>query len=232
MTCPNCGAQTNSPFCPHCGTKQTGYAAETLVIQLPSQGKYLGSSDYLEVNKTCITLHKAGTFGYKTRQLSYKNITAVSYQAANGKEGFLCFRGREDMHEAPADGDTYKQDASAIRFGERMSPKFHEIYTALLPLAQWNRNPVGPVPVLEEAPTIPVQTVSAPVVTVQQVVDGRLACCPRCRSTSIHSAKRGFSFGWGLLGFFLIPVVGVLLGCIGSKKIRCHCLKCGKRWKP
>ena len=59
-----------------------------------------------------------------------------------------------------------------------------------------------------------------------------LARCPRCHSSSIHCTKRGFSFGWGLLGFFLIPVVGVLLGCIGSKKIRCHCLNCGKRWKP
>lgn len=232
MTCPNCGAQTSSPFCPHCGTEQTSESAEALVIQLPAQGKYLGNSDYLKVNKTCITLHKAGIFGYKTRQLSYRDITAVFYRAANGKEGFLCFRGREDMHEAPATEDTYRQDLSTIRFGTNMSSKFHEIYTALSPLAQWNRNPTGPEPVLAEGPTMPVQAVSTPVVTVQRVADGRLARCPRCHSTSIHCTKRGYSFGWGLLGFFLIPVVGLLLGCIGSKKIRCHCLNCGKRWKP
>jgi len=59
-----------------------------------------------------------------------------------------------------------------------------------------------------------------------------LARCPKCHSTSIHSTKRGYSFFWGLIGFFLIPVVGLLLGCIGSKRIRCHCMNCGKRWKP
>ncbi len=78
----------------------------------------------------------------------------------------------------------------------------------------------------------PVQTAPTPVVTVHRVVDDRLAHCPRCRSTSIQSAKRGYSFFWGLIGFFLIPVVGLLLGCIGSKGIRCHCLNCGRRWKP
>lgn len=226
MTCPNCGTQTNSPFCPDCGAKQP---AAALVIRLPAQGKYLGNSDYLEVSKTCITLHKAGILGYKTRQLSYRDITLLTYQAADGKEGFLCFRGREDMHEAPANGDTYKQDPSTIRFGTNMSPKFHEIYTALTPLAQWNRNPTGQEIVLEEAPAPRQQAASTPTVSVEYT---RLAHCPKCRSTSIQSAKRGYSFGWGLLGFFLIPVVGLLLGCIGSKGIRCHCLKCGKRWKP
>ncbi len=232
MTCPNCGAQTNSPFCPHCGTEQTGGAAGALVIQLPQKGKYAGNSDYLEVHKTCITLHKANTFGYKTRQLSYRDIMAVSYQAANGKEGFLCFRGREDMHEAPANADTCKQDLSTIRFGASMSSKFHEIYTALMPLAQWNRNPTGPEPVLKETPAISVQVTPTAAVPAQGADHTRLARCPRCRSTSIHCTKRGFRFGWGLLGFFLIPIVGVLLGCIGSKKIRCHCLNCGKHWKP
>lgn len=228
MTCPNCGAQTSSPFCPHCGTEQTGGSAEALVIRLPSQGKYLGNSDYLEVHKTCITLHKAGILGYKTRQLSYRDITAISYQAANGKEGFLCFRGQEDMQEPPATAETYTQDSSTIRFGKQMSSQFHEIYTALVPLVQWNRNPIGPEPLLDqETPTQVTVTTS-----IQTPQYARFAQCPRCRSASIHSAKRGYSFGWGLVGFFTIPVIGLLLGCIGSKKIRCQCLNCGKRWKP
>ncbi len=232
MTCPNCGTQTNSPFCPNCGTQQSSASAQPLVIELPAPGKYLGNSDYLEIHKTCVTLHKAGILGYQTRQLSYRDITLLTYHAAGRKEGFLCFRGREDMHEAPATGDTCKKDSSTIRFGKSMSSKFHEIYTALLPLARWNRNPTGPEPVLAETPTVPVQPAPTPAVTPHRVFDNRLALCPRCRSTSIQSAKRGYSFFWGLVGFFLIPVVGLLLGCIGSKGIRCHCLKCGKRWKP
>lgn len=82
----------------------------------------------------------------------------------------------------------------------------------------------------QTAETAPQQTIH-----IHQTPDWNssyLARCPRCHSSSIHCTKRGFSFGWGLLGFFLIPVIGVLLGCIGSKKIRCHCLNCGKRWKP
>ena len=72
MTCPNCGAQTNSPFCPHCGAAQT---AETAAQQ---------------------TIH---------------------------------------IHQT----------------------------------SDWNSS--------------------------------YLARCPRCHSSSIHCAKRGYSFGWGLLGF-------------------------------
>ena len=228
MTCPNCGAQTDSAFCPHCGTQQLSAAAP--VITLPAPGKYLGNGDYLVVNKTCVTVYKSGPFGYKTRQLSFREIASLTYQAADGKEGFLCFRGKDGLSEAPATEDTYRKDPLTVRFGAQMSPKFHEIYTALLPLAQWNRNPVGPEPVLAEPPVQPVQST-----TISFAVDSdsaHLARCPKCRSTSIRSAKRGYSFGWGLIGFFLIPVVGVLLGCIGSRGIRCHCLKCGKRWKP
>jgi len=228
MTCPNCGAQTGSAFCPHCGAQQLSAAAP--VITLPAPGKYLGNSDYLVVNKTCVTVYKAGLFGYKSHQLSFREITSLTYQAAGGKEGFLCFRGREDLSEAPATEDTYRKDPLTVRFGTQMSPKFHEIYTALLPLAQWNRNPVGPEPVLAEPPA---QAVQSTTISFAKNSDSTpLARCPKCRSTSIRAAKRGYSFGWGLLGFFLIPVVGLLLGCIGAKSIRCHCLNCGRRWKP
>ena len=72
MTCPNCGVQTDSAFCPHCGTRQPSAAAP--VITLPAPGKYLGNSDYLVVNKTCITVYKSGLFGYKSRQLSFRDI--------------------------------------------------------------------------------------------------------------------------------------------------------------
>lgn len=56
------------------------------------------------------------------------------------------------------------------------------------------------------------------------------ARCPRCRCTSIQATKRGYRFGLGILGFFLFPVVGLLLGFIGSNKLRCTCLGCGRRW--
>ena len=56
--------------------------------------------------------------------------------------------------------------------------------------------------------------------------------CPRCRSTQIIADKRGFSWGWGLFGFFMFPGLGLLLGFCGSQKPRVKCLSCRHKWKP
>ena len=57
-------------------------------------------------------------------------------------------------------------------------------------------------------------------------------CCPKCHSTWILWEKRGFSWGLTVLGFFLIPIFGLLLGFYGSKKSRGKCLSCDHKWKP
>lgn len=57
-------------------------------------------------------------------------------------------------------------------------------------------------------------------------------CCPRCYSTQIIRKKRGFSWGLGILGFFLFPVFGILLGLCGKNRLRSHCTNCGHKWKP
>ena len=77
------------------------------------------------------------------------------------------------------------------------------------------------------APYVQVQPVYIP---VQQVpVQAPVVCCPKCRSIQVLQKRRGFSWGLGILGFFLIPVFGLLLGFCGSGKIRKTCLSCGKK---
>lgn len=81
---------------------------------------------------------------------------------------------------------------------------------------------------------MPVRTPLQPVyISVQpQVVYGAdLPHCPRCHSPQIIRTKRGFSWGLGILGFFLIPGFGILLGFCGSKKPRFKCTSCSRKWK-
>ena len=61
---------------------------------------------------------------------------------------------------------------------------------------------------------------------------GPVAGCPKCGSTDVISTPRGFSWGLAILGFFLIPGFGLLLGFCGSRKKRYQCRGCGKKWKP
>ena len=58
------------------------------------------------------------------------------------------------------------------------------------------------------------------------------ALCPKCASPQVISTKRGFSWGWGIFGFFMIPLFGLLLGFCGSKKPRLKCTRCNHKWKP
>ena len=56
-------------------------------------------------------------------------------------------------------------------------------------------------------------------------------CCPKCHNTRIVWKKRGFTWGLGMLGFFLVPVLGIFLGFIGSGNQRLHCTNCSHTWK-
>lgn len=76
----------------------------------------------------------------------------------------------------------------------------------------------------------PVQPVYIPVQPQPQLISG-VNCCPKCHSTQIVRVKRGFSWGLGILGFFLIPGFGILLGFCGSKKLRTKCCSCNHKWK-
>ena len=58
-----------------------------------------------------------------------------------------------------------------------------------------------------------------------------IGCCPRCMSRSITAQKRGFRWGLACVGFFLLPVFGLLLGFLGAGKFCCTCHTCGYRWK-
>lgn len=88
------------------------------------------------------------------------------------------------------------------------------------------RNLTGaPQPV--QAPVQPVYIPAQP-----QILKSGINCCPKCRSTQLLQKPRGFSWGLAILGFFLIPGFGLLLGFCGRKKMRMSCLACGHKWKP
>lgn len=53
-----------------------------------------------------------------------------------------------------------------------------------------------------------------------------VAYCPKCLSTSITGAKRGYSAGQAIL------TGSLLMGAVGANKTKCVCLKCGHKWKP
>ena len=84
-----------------------------------------------------------------------------------------------------------------------------------------------PKPAVEQKQ--PAQTVYIP---VQQPSHHPGFRCPKCGSSQIITVKRGFSWGVGILCFFLIPVYGLLLGFLGFKKPRYKCTACGRKWKP
>ena len=78
------------------------------------------------------------------------------------------------------------------------------------------------------------QPVYAPVQPIYIPVQPQAAhgLCPKCRGMQVIPTKRGFSWGWGLFGFLMIPGFGLLLGFCGSKKPRMKCLSCNHKWKP
>lgn len=56
--------------------------------------------------------------------------------------------------------------------------------------------------------------------------------CPKCGSKQITANKEGFSGKKALVGGLLTGGIGLLAGCIGSKKIKITCLNCGHNWEP
>ena len=55
-------------------------------------------------------------------------------------------------------------------------------------------------------------------------------CCGRCLNTNLNVRQKGFNWGYAILGFFLIPFFGLLLGYCGSKKNVYTCRSCGFTW--
>ena len=112
---------------------------------------------------------------------------------------------------------TYPDDGICIHCGGKLPPK-----------------PAVPVAPASAAPVV--QTVYIPVPQPQpqpQTTYSRpLIRCPKCNSDQVSTVNRGFSWGLAILGFFLIPGWGLLLGFIGRKKPRLRCSSCKRKWKP
>lgn len=57
--------------------------------------------------------------------------------------------------------------------------------------------------------------------------------CPKCHSTQIHIAKRGFKMGRAITGGMITGNVlsAIIAGGIGMNNIELTCLKCGNKFK-
>ena len=107
---------------------------------------------------------------------------------------------------------TYPDDGICIHCGGKLPPK---------PAA--SATTAAPAPI--------VQNIYIPVPQPQTVSTNPLIRCPKCNSDQVIKVNRGFSWGLGILGFFLIPGWGLLLGFIGRKKPRLCCNSCKRKWK-
>lgn len=58
------------------------------------------------------------------------------------------------------------------------------------------------------------------------------AACPKCSSTQLTVAGKGFGGGTALLGAALLGPAGLLAGFLGSGDVRIICLVCGSRSRP
>ena len=56
--------------------------------------------------------------------------------------------------------------------------------------------------------------------------------CPKCGSSNIHTAKKGYSIKKGILGGLLFGRTGLLAGAIGKDDVIMTCLECGHQFKP
>ena len=54
--------------------------------------------------------------------------------------------------------------------------------------------------------------------------------CPKCGSTNIHIDRQGYDYGGGCCGAICLGPLGLLCGGIGSKRLKGHCLSCGKKF--
>ena len=54
--------------------------------------------------------------------------------------------------------------------------------------------------------------------------------CPKCDSKDVHIAKEGFDGGGACCGAICLGPLGLLCGTLGSKRLKAHCLACGKKF--
>lgn len=62
--------------------------------------------------------------------------------------------------------------------------------------------------------------------------DSNQVRCPKCKSTSITTQKKGFGVGKAAAGVLTVGLAGALAGGIGSNKIYNVCQNCGHKWEP
>ena len=58
-----------------------------------------------------------------------------------------------------------------------------------------------------------------------------LLWCSRCGSPELSVTTRNFRWGLAVLGFFLLPPFGILMGLVGRKRQILTCRRCGRSRK-
>ena len=58
----------------------------------------------------------------------------------------------------------------------------------------------------------------------------RVACCPKCGSTTLTTTNKKLSIKRGVVGLAINPLAGAI-GAVTSKQVYCVCMNCGHRWK-
>ncbi len=216
MLCPYCDQPVTTRVCPHCGAVQTVVpevpvpAPAVRQIGLPALGKYRCNDGYIELSQTGLTLLLYGAFSNTTRQFSYAQLQAVTYRAPT-----CSTRGYLRLHDAQSG-----QYGHTLRFTEAESAPFYAIYQALQQIVSCNLESSAPQLCFAQARSAP-----APMDAVRA-----LNICTHCSRGELRTVRRGYSWGLGLLGFFLLPVFGLLLGFIGADKTHRECAHCGKRF--
>ena len=56
--------------------------------------------------------------------------------------------------------------------------------------------------------------------------------CPKCHTTQLFAAKKGYGGGKGCCGLLLLGPIGLLCGLCGANTMFVTCMKCGHKWVP
>ncbi len=64
-----------------------------------------------------------------------------------------------------------------------------------------------------------------------EVIDENAVRCPRCGSTSVSLANKGYDYGCGCCGAAILGWPGLLCGLLDANNKHKECMKCGYKWK-
>ena len=203
MICKNCGAETESKFCPECGDMLHECENE--------QDRNINKTDKNNVDQPTKEPLAKKLFPTVVTVLMIVTIVVL----------FFAFyeNGNSSLGTA---GSLF----SAIVLSVIFFPLFHLLNFAFAKAkAQSGNNSI--VGGFTQLTPKQIQR-KARIATLEQ--EG-VVYCPKCLSTSISGNKKGFGIGKAIIGSAIATnPLGLVAGNLGAKKVRCTCMKCGYSW--